>query len=43
MEDGSTNEMIKIKTGKPEYDNFFPLIKSFLEKDVLEIVIDGKK
>ena len=37
------NENIYIKTGKPQFDNFFPLIKSFLEKDVLDVSIDGKK
>ncbi len=37
------NEIISIKTGKPAYDNFFPLIKSFLEKDILEVTIDGKR
>jgi len=34
---------IEIKTGKPEFDSFYPLVKSFLEKDVLEVNIDGQK
>lgn len=33
---------IEIKTGKPEFDNFYPLVKSFLEKDLLELQIDGQ-
>jgi hypothetical protein len=31
-----------IKTGQPEFDNLIPLIKGFLEKDILDVVIDGK-
>ena len=31
-----------IKTGKPEFDRFFPKIRSFLEKNAADIVIDGK-
>lgn len=34
---------IEIKTGKPEFDNFYPLVRSFLEKDLLEVNIDGQK
>jgi hypothetical protein len=34
---------IYIKTGISEFDNFFPLIKSFLEKCALDVVVDGKK
>ena len=34
---------IEIKTGRPEFDNFYPLVKSFLEKDLLELDIDGQK
>jgi hypothetical protein len=34
---------IEIKTGKAEFDNLYPLVKSFLEKDVLEVHIDGRK
>jgi hypothetical protein len=37
------NEKIYIKTGKPQFDNFYPLIKSFLKQDVLDVVVDGKK
>ena len=32
-----------IKTGNPEFDNLIPLIRGFLEKDILDVVIDGKK
>ncbi|MBE0461530.1 MAG: hypothetical protein IBX60_07845 [Candidatus Aminicenantes bacterium] len=32
-----------VKTGRKEFDNFFPEIKLFLKKDVLDVVIDGKK
>ncbi len=35
--------MIKIETGRREFDEFYPKIKSFLEKDTLNLVIDGKK
>ena len=37
------SEKIYIKTGRPEFDNLIPMVKSFLEKDVLEVVIDGKR
>ncbi|NIM15788.1 MAG: hypothetical protein GTO45_27620, partial [Candidatus Aminicenantes bacterium] len=37
------NDLTFIKTGKPEFDNFFPMVKSFLEKDILNMKIDGKK
>ena len=37
------NEKTYIKTGKPQFDNFFPLIKSFLEQDSLDVSIDGNK
>ena len=37
------SEKIFVKTGRAEFDSFYPRIKSFLEKDTLEIVIDGKK
>ncbi|MCP4725384.1 MAG: hypothetical protein GY863_10130 [bacterium] len=36
------NEMY-IKTGRPEFDNFFPMIRSFLEHDIMDIVIDAKE
>ena len=32
-----------IRTGRAEFDSFIPRIQSFLEKDSLDIVIDGKK
>jgi hypothetical protein len=32
-----------VKTGRPEFDEFFPLVRNFLEKDRLEMTIDGKK
>ena len=32
-----------IKTGYADFDNFIPLVRSFLEKDILELVIDGKR
>jgi hypothetical protein len=32
-----------VKTGKPEFDNLIPIIKGFLEKDILDVVIDGQK
>lgn len=37
------NMEIEIKTGKPEFDNFYPMVRSFLEKDLLEVHIDGQK
>jgi hypothetical protein len=32
-----------VKTGRPEFDNLIPLVKGFLEKDILDLVIDGQK
>ena len=32
-----------IKTGCVEFDSFYPKIKSFLEQDTLDVVIDGQK
>lgn len=32
-----------VKTGLPEFDNLIPMIKGFLEKDILDVVIDGQK
>ncbi len=32
-----------IKTGFAEFDSFYPKIKSFLEQDALDVVIDGQK
>ncbi len=37
------DEKIYIKTGKPEFDKLYPMVKSFLEKDTLDIVIDGQE
>lgn len=34
---------VEIKTSVPAFDNFYPKIKAFLEKDVLDVVIDGRK
>lgn len=32
-----------IKTGIPEFDKLIPIVKGFLEKDILDVVIDGQK
>jgi hypothetical protein len=32
-----------VKTGRPEFDNLIPYIRGFLEKDILDVVIDGEK
>jgi len=32
-----------IRTGKPEFDNMVTMVKGFLEKDILDLTIDGKK
>lgn len=32
-----------IKTGHPEFDNLVSLVKEFLQRDILDVVIDGKK
>jgi hypothetical protein len=32
-----------VKTGEPEFDNLIPLTRGFLEKDILDVVIDGQK
>jgi hypothetical protein len=32
-----------IKTGIPEFDNLIPIVKGFLDKDILDVVIDGQK
>jgi hypothetical protein len=37
------SEQTFIKTGQPEFDDFFPRIRFFLEKNALDVVIDGKK
>ena len=36
-------DSIFIRTGRKEFDNLFPLVRSFLEKDVLDVEIDAKK
>ena len=36
-------EKTYIKTGRKEFDSLFPRIKSFLEQDSLDVVIDGKE
>ena len=33
----------QVRTGKPEFDDFIPRIRSFLAQDSLDLVIDGKK
>jgi len=37
------SDMTFIKTGFPEFDNFYPKIKSFLVQDVLDVVVDGQR
>jgi hypothetical protein len=37
------NMTMYVKTGRPEFDNLIPLVKGFLEKDILDVVIDGGK
>ena len=37
------NAGTSIKTGRPEFDELYPRIRSFLEKDYLDIVIDNKQ
>ena len=32
-----------IKTGRPEFDNLIPLVRGFLEKDILDVVVDRQK
>jgi hypothetical protein len=32
-----------VKTGRPEFDRFIPKVQGFLQKNALDIVIDGKK
>ncbi|MDW7679810.1 MAG: hypothetical protein SCK70_04555 [bacterium] len=41
MVNNKGNEIV-VKTGKPEFDNFYALIRSFLEQDVMEVNIDGQ-
>lgn len=33
----------RIRTGRPEFDGLFPLVRSFLERDVLDLAIDGRR
>ena len=46
---GLSSEMIDmgekthIKTGREEFDSFFPRVKSFLEQDSLDLIIDGQR
>ena len=35
-------EQTYVKTGRPEYDHFFPKIRAFIEDNALDIVVDGK-
>jgi len=32
-----------IRTGRPEFDELFPLVRSFLERDALDLHIDGQR
>ncbi len=32
-----------IRTGRPEFDDLYPLVRSFLEQDVLDLTIDGQR
>lgn len=34
---------LEIRSGVPEFDNLYPLVESFLIKDILDVVIDGKE
>ena len=34
---------ITVKTGRPEFDTFYPRIKAFLEQDTLDMLIDGNR
>ena len=31
-----------VKTGRQEFDQLFPLVKSILEQDVFDVLVDGK-
>ena len=33
----------RIRTGRPEFDELYPLVRSFLERDVLDLAIDGQR
>jgi len=32
-----------VRTGRPEFDGLFPLVRGFLERSVLDLVIDGQQ
>ena len=32
----------RVRTGRPEFDGLFPLVRSFLERDVLDLAVDGR-
>lgn len=36
-------EAVSIKTGHPEFDELYPRVKSFLDRDRLDVVIDGQE
>ena len=36
-------ERTHLKTGKVEFDDFIPRVRSFLEQDSLDLIIDGKR
>jgi hypothetical protein len=33
----------RIRTGRPEFDGLFPLVRGFLERSVLDLAIDGRR
>ncbi|MBN2489331.1 MAG: hypothetical protein JXQ29_00580 [Planctomycetes bacterium] len=35
--------MIRIHTGRPEFDGLYPKVRAFLEQDGLDVVIDGER
>ena len=37
------NDRTLIRTGKPEFDDLYPIVRSFLEKDALDVVIEGMR
>ena len=32
-----------IRTGRPAFDGLFPLVRSFLEQDALDLRVDGQR
>jgi hypothetical protein len=32
-----------VKTGRPEFDNLLPMVQAFLQKNILDVVVDGKR